>query len=539
MKGPKVHVTKPLAAVYTRISHEDQSQFSLSSQRAACEGLAMAKGFQTSPALTFVDAGGLATELDRPGLAALREAVNSGVVQAVVVHSVDRLSRKLVHQLILLEEFQKRNAEVLFIDAPDNNSPEGRMLVTLKGLFAEAERERIRERTARGSRQRAKEGKINNRPPFGYMATQDGFLVPHPERAEVVRTIFQRIVEGKTSGEVADSLNRDGVPAPTGSKWIRGTVLQIARRRDYLGQLIWGKTMAAEPARRRKPPRAGRDKRTSSKPRAEKDWIRINIPPILETAMFERAQDAIAINRKRKSGRPSRTYLLTGVIRCGRCRAAICGSYTHGVPYYKCSHVDPVTGKRACGERSIRLDLIEPQVWRDVVDTLSSRARLAALLNAQFVEATAKETDHAAERAEITNLIQKLKRREFRCRQAMLDADLADSFAAFREDLRATVQQRLEAERRLESVAPVQRPARPDDFSEFCRQMDRARKITDRGQQRDFLRACVEQITLTGDEINLRFSLNLPAAMAAIEKAPDQDPGGGNSGRNCQLSQRH
>ena len=98
----------------------------------------------------------------------------------------------------------------------------------------------------------------------------------------------------------------------------------------------------------------------------------------------------------------------------------------------------------------------------------------------------------------------------------MLDADLGHSYAAFREDLRVTVEERLDAERRLESLAPAQQPARPENFTEFCRQMDRARKITDRGQQREFLRACLEQITLTRDEVNLQFSLNLGAAMAAI-----------------------
>src|SRR5215469_7365668 len=84
------------AAIYARISWEDQSRYSLPSQREGCEALAAAQGYQTSAEFTFVDDGGLSTELDRPALAALREAVRMGMVRAVAIHSLDRLSRKVV-----------------------------------------------------------------------------------------------------------------------------------------------------------------------------------------------------------------------------------------------------------------------------------------------------------------------------------------------------------------------------------------------------------------------------------------------------------
>jgi site-specific DNA recombinase len=530
-------MSKGIGAIYCRISHEDQSAFSLPSQQEGCDGELLAAGYEPSGEFVFIDNGGLSTELDRPALAALREAVAAGVVKAVAIHSPDRLSRKVVHQLLLMEEFQKKGVEVLFVDAPSDNSPEGRMMLTMKAMFSEYEREKIRERTARGSRRRAKEGKINSRPPFGYLTTENGLLIPHAERADTVRRIFKLIVEGKACGEVAELLNRDGAPAPLGTRWIRGTVLQIVRRDAYAtGKLAWGKTTATEPKRRRKPPRPGKDKKTSFKMRPASEWLHIDIPAIIDPTTFESAQRAIAANRKSNGGRPSQTYLLTGLLRC-RCGAAVCGSYSHGYPYYKCCGVNPVTGKRACGERSIRLDVLEPQIWGDVVGTLSNRARLAALLNAQFAEVAAKEADHAAERAALTDQIEKLKRREFRARAGMLDSDLSDSYAAFREDLRDTMQRRLEAEGRLESIAPARVPARPESFSEFCRQMARARKITDRGQQRDFLLACIERITITREEVDVRFSLNLAAALAAIDHTPDADGGSGRTGRNCKLSQ--
>ena len=126
-----------------------------------------------------------------------------------------------------------------------------------------------------------------------------------------------------------------------------------------------------------------------------------------------------------------------------------------------------------------------------------TRRNPAARRNTQFAEEAAKESDHAAERADLAEQIEKQRRREFRCRQAMLDSDLADSFAAFRDDLRTAIQRRQGLERRLESIAPAQQSVKPESFIEFCKRMERAWGITDRAQQRDFLRACVEEIRLT------------------------------------------
>jgi hypothetical protein len=93
--------------------------------------------------------------------------------------------------------------------------------------------------------------------------------------------------------------------------WVRGVVLQIAHRRAYIGQLDWGIKVQAEPKRRRRPTRPGKDKRTSYRRRPEKDWVRIAVPPIIDPATFEKAQQALTSNRKAQGGRPSQTYLLT------------------------------------------------------------------------------------------------------------------------------------------------------------------------------------------------------------------------------------
>jgi site-specific DNA recombinase len=529
---------KPKAGVYCKISREDQSVFSLPSQQEACEKLAASKGFSTSPEFCFVDNGGRSTELDRPALSAMREAVRAGAVHAVLIYDIDRLARKLSHQLLLMEEFQKHGAEVLFVNAPNDDTPEGRMLLAMRGVFAEYERLKIAERTVRGSRRRAKEGKAYANVPFGYVLNKDGSVSAHPVNAGLVRDIFGWFGDGMSASEIARRLNENGVPPPKrAGGWIRGSVLAIARRRAYLGQLSFGKTTATEPrGRRRKPPKPGKSKKTSAQRQPESQWIRISVLPLVDQATFDRTQQAIDANRRWKSGRPSHSYLLTGLLRCSVCNAAVCGSYSHGWSYYRCSGRDEKAGTRSCASRGIRLDVLESAIWHDVTATLGNRKLLAAALTERSAELSRKNADHEAERLQLTAQMEKLARREFRARQGMLDADLSDSWNAFRDDLRTTQAKRRELERRMGALAPAPVVARPEDFTELCRRMKAAARITDRGQRRDFLRACIEVITVSPENVDILFEVDPTAAIAAIGSKPDDDPAGVT--RNCQLRER-
>ncbi|MDG7057234.1 MAG: recombinase family protein [Wolbachia endosymbiont of Penenirmus auritus] len=54
--------------------------------------------------------------LEREGLDASRDKVAEGEIDKIYIHSPDRLSRKSVHQMILLDEFEKAGVEVIFLN---------------------------------------------------------------------------------------------------------------------------------------------------------------------------------------------------------------------------------------------------------------------------------------------------------------------------------------------------------------------------------------------------------------------------------------
>ena len=87
--------------------------------------------------------------LQRPGLDALRDALGSGEFEVVLFHSPDRLARRSLYQEIVLDELARERVKPEFLNFTANDSPEGRMLLGMQGLFAEYERKKIAERTRR------------------------------------------------------------------------------------------------------------------------------------------------------------------------------------------------------------------------------------------------------------------------------------------------------------------------------------------------------------------------------------------------------
>ena len=92
--------------------------------------------------------------LRRPGLDRLREQVGRAVFDRVVITAPDRLARNYVHQMLLMEEFERGGCQVEFVDRPMRHDPHDQLLLQIRGAVSEYERSLIAERMRRGRRQK-------------------------------------------------------------------------------------------------------------------------------------------------------------------------------------------------------------------------------------------------------------------------------------------------------------------------------------------------------------------------------------------------
>ena len=116
--------------------------------------------------------------------------------QAVLIYDPDRLARRYSYQELVMDELRDMGLEVMFITVSSPKNSEEKILHGVRGLFAEYERAKIRERFRLGKVRKVKEGHVLlSDPPFGYsyiprQGDRHGFLEIDANEAGVVRLLF-------------------------------------------------------------------------------------------------------------------------------------------------------------------------------------------------------------------------------------------------------------------------------------------------------------------------------------------------------------
>jgi site-specific DNA recombinase len=244
------------AAIYARVSSDRQKEEqTIASQTSALRAYAAEHQYVVPDGGVFEDEGWSGATLVRPGLERVRDLAVQGHVEAVLVYSPDRLSRRYAYQVLLLEEFARHGVDVVFLHAPRADTPEDVLLLQFQGMIAEYEKAQISERTRRGKRHRAQAGVVNalTGAPYGYRYVRKADGAPAryevvEAEAGVVREIFRRYVEEWDSlGALARWLTTTGLPTRTGQpRWNKSTVWGMLRNPAYQGTACFQKTRQAE-----------------------------------------------------------------------------------------------------------------------------------------------------------------------------------------------------------------------------------------------------------------------------------------------------
>jgi site-specific DNA recombinase len=394
------------AGLYARVSTDKQAEkYGIPSQIEALSKRCLEKGrtmVDDGDKNAFIDDGYSGAELDRPALNRLRQAVREGRVDVVMAYDPDRLSRKLYHQMILADEFEKQGIKLEFMTQDMGTSPEDRMFFNMRGLVAEYEREKIRERTIRGSREKARQGKVVNASSvaFGFRYNKaKATLEEDSEKSPIIRMIFYAFAnENLTLQGLAEKLKRLRLPTPRGGdRWRASTLGAMLRNETYRGKLHQFRNHVIEPKVRRNP--LAKNKKTSSALRPREEWITVNVPELIPSELFEAVQRKLKTNADLARRNTKRQYLLSGLLFCSRCGGRMGGHSVHGVLYYRCYRkcipdkipLDAEGRLQPCSCPEIKTEVIEREVWDTICQLIRDPDFLIEELRRRNTDESQKE----------------------------------------------------------------------------------------------------------------------------------------------------
>jgi len=537
------------AAIYARVSSDRQrEEHTIASQTEALRAFASQQGFSVPDEWVFEDEGYSGATLIRPGLEKVRDLASEGQIDAVLVHSPDRLSRKYAYQVLLMEEFARNNVETLFIKAPQTATPEDQLLLQFQGMIAEYERAQILERSRRGKRHRALQGVINvlSGAPYGYRYirksehTSACYAIIDVEAA-VVRMVYDHYtVRGLSIGAITRLLNEQGVLTRKGiSRWERSTVWAMLRNPAYKGTACFNKTKSAKRQRVTRPIRlrggvASRDSASHERPRAE--WIEIPVPPIITEEIFALAEERLQGNKDHAPRRTITPSVVQGLVSCRKCGYGFYRTSTRTsarmIHYYRCLGSDSWRhlGGPVCDSKPVRQDLLDELVWREVVKLLESPQLIQEELERRL---TVARNANPAKRREDT-----LQRERVRVQKS------ADRLmTAYQEDLLSLddLRRRMPELRKREQAIGVELSAIQSQLADragylrlaetitsFLARLRATAKTLDVSERQRIVRLLVKEILVSNDAIVIRHSIPAPAGSPAAG-GPTSSPRGGRS----------
>ncbi len=302
-------------AIYVRVSTDMQGEESIENQIDRCKHYLQFKGFKADTAEVISDIASGADD-GRKGLSQLMEKINNKEIDVLIVTELSRLSRK-IKTLINIIEVVKSNDIVIIavIQNIDTATPMGKAMILMTGLFAELERDNLKQRVKNTMDTKARNGNhTGGVAPYGYDLINKE-LVPNPEKSEIIKKLFNDFILG------VSLVNNDGKVVYANSENIK-----------YI-------------------------------PNAH--------PPIVDEETFYTVQKILNESTDKwhlRSKNKQREYLLHGLLKCYNGHNMHGAETTNHYRYYRCGLHGEKVDHKFCHKKNVLASEIEKEVMNDILN---------------------------------------------------------------------------------------------------------------------------------------------------------------------------
>ena len=365
-------------AIYCRVSTIEQAEegFSIDSQYHNIKEYCKNQGHEIYN--LYEDRGISGKNItNRPGIKKLLEDATKNNFDLVVVWKLNRISRKLLDILNIVDLLNKHN--MAFRSLTENfetETPSGKLQLNIMGAIGEFERETIAENVKMGLLARAREGRWNGGVVLGYDLVElpnegkkrkNTRLEINEREANTVRRIFELYSQGHGYKAVVNRINKEGHKTKRNGEFAVSTVKEILQNPVYIGKIRYN---------------------------VRQDWSKkrrtnLNANPILSDGIHEPIVDVETWNKvqvilKERSKKHNKVYdcefPLTGILKCPVCGAGMTISRSTSKrkdgtrrvnEYYSCGNWKN-KGTAVCNSNSIRVEVADEYVLSKIMELINN-----------------------------------------------------------------------------------------------------------------------------------------------------------------------
>jgi site-specific DNA recombinase len=510
-------------AIYVRVSTlRQQRAQTIEQQLDRLQAHVATQGWSLADEHIFRDDGYSGAKLNRPGLDSLRDRAAMAEFELVLITAPDRLARKYVHQMLLLEELENHGCRVEFLDRPMSDDPHDQLVLQIRGAVAEYERALIADRMRRGRLAKLRAGQLLpwTKALYGYILDAEHPRDParvqvSPVEAAIVRQIFAWYTDPEEKLSLyatAKRLSDQGIPTPSGGqRWNVSSIREMLKNPAYTGTAYANRTRPV-PARQRKSALLPVGPGASKRPTPEEEWIPIPVPAIISQEQFDQAQTRLSLNQQMsRRNNTKHQYLLRGLVSCGQCKLSCTGrSSRPHYAYYICrGKTDALRASQGqrCQSRFTPAQALDELVWQDLCYILThSESITQALERAQSGEWLPQQL--RARSKVLKQALAQLKRQEERLLKAYL-AEVIDLAEFERKRREITQKQRaLQTQlRQLETQTEkrIQVTAIAASIEIFCQHIREGLTQATFDQRRQLVELLIDRVIVDNDQVEIRY----------------------------------
>lgn len=219
------------AVGYIRVSSLEQATEGISLDNQKAKITAYCELHDLDLVEIIEDAGKSGKNLNREGVQELVSRIKGKSIDAVIVYKLDRLSRKVIDTLTMIETIEKSGIAFHSLNEKiDTSTAMGRFFLNITASLAQMERDLISERTKDALQMKIANCQRAGQIPYGWRLAEDGnTLTVHQKEQETISLVKRLHDKGYSFRAICGELERKGHKSQ-GAHWHPQTIKNILRK---------------------------------------------------------------------------------------------------------------------------------------------------------------------------------------------------------------------------------------------------------------------------------------------------------------------